>query len=426
MAHTPEKLHGKLFADYMSFIDNVVNTQFDVFYSKLIAGIDCSGTETAKLAIIHYLLNKYSNVEENVEALDCIYNHRPFLGLVDADYTTEDALNTYTYLETFTNYLQKNYKQCGTTKIIVRTMPTGTSPFTLTPSGGIEVSTDGTTFSTDSIIVQGGDTVYIKATASCTECGKSAYEIWLDLGNEGTEQDFIDSLTGPEGPPGENANIEGLTWRGNWTVSPSPAYAINDAVQYNGTSYVKIGTGGNASLPPNDAANLNVSWEVLALQGMQGDDGAPGAPGTNGAFGVGGFRNIGSATSSWTLTATNALGTSGLRPLNPQTPIDQTITTLTNDAGVVITFSIGTACSLEIPNVLPNFPVGYQVTVMQLGAGQVQIKPVTSGTATISSANSMKYLRTQYSAATMIKVSAGNGSTTSDVWYLFGDLTNIV
>jgi hypothetical protein len=32
--------------------------------------------------------------------------------------------------------------------------------------------------------------------------GLSAYEIWLDLGNTGTEQDFIDSLTGPEGPQG--------------------------------------------------------------------------------------------------------------------------------------------------------------------------------------------------------------------------------
>ena len=32
--------------------------------------------------------------------------------------------------------------------------------------------------------------------------GLSAYEIWLDLGNTGTEQDFIDSLVGPEGPEG--------------------------------------------------------------------------------------------------------------------------------------------------------------------------------------------------------------------------------
>ena len=35
------------------------------------------------------------------------------------------------------------------------------------------------------------------------EEGMSAYEVWLDLGNTGTEQDFIDSLKGPEGEPGD-------------------------------------------------------------------------------------------------------------------------------------------------------------------------------------------------------------------------------
>ena len=33
--------------------------------------------------------------------------------------------------------------------------------------------------------------------------GDSAYDIWLSLGNTGTQQDFIDSLTGPQGPQGE-------------------------------------------------------------------------------------------------------------------------------------------------------------------------------------------------------------------------------
>ena len=36
--------------------------------------------------------------------------------------------------------------------------------------------------------------------------GLSAYEIWLDLGNTGTEQDFIDSLVGPEGPQGADGS----------------------------------------------------------------------------------------------------------------------------------------------------------------------------------------------------------------------------
>lgn len=37
--------------------------------------------------------------------------------------------------------------------------------------------------------------------------GKSAYEIWLDCGNTGTEQDFLDSLRGADGNDGTNASI---------------------------------------------------------------------------------------------------------------------------------------------------------------------------------------------------------------------------
>lgn len=39
------------------------------------------------------------------------------------------------------------------------------------------------------------------------EDGDSAYQIWLNLGNTGTEQDFIDSLTGPAGPAGPQGPI---------------------------------------------------------------------------------------------------------------------------------------------------------------------------------------------------------------------------
>ena len=40
--------------------------------------------------------------------------------------------------------------------------------------------------------------------------GKSAYQIWLDAGNTGTEQDFLDSLKGADGTPGATSwsNIE--------------------------------------------------------------------------------------------------------------------------------------------------------------------------------------------------------------------------
>lgn len=402
MAITPDKLHGKSFEDYMLFVDNVVSLQNDVFYSKLSAGVECSGIETAKLNIIQYLLKKYQDNVISTEALDCIYNLRPFTGLISEDYTTNDALNEYTYLQTFTNYLQKNYKQCGTTKIIVRTMPTGTSPFTLSPSGGIEVSTDGTTFSTDSLLVQGGDTIYIRATAVCGDCGESAYEIALNNGFPGTESEWLASLIGPKGAQGDPANIEGLTWKGTWSATPPTAYAVNDAVQYSGTSYVKTGSGGDASLPPNHVANLNISWEVLALQGMQGDTGPSG---TSGATGVNAIRE---ETDSTTMLATGT--TDGVD----------------TDKGVLVTINKGAATTFTIPYNLgtTNYPLKFQTSVMQLGVGQVQIvagvNPSNSSqSVTLLSANNMRYLRTQYSACTIIRI-------TTNTYYMFGDLTNIV
>ena len=39
--------------------------------------------------------------------------------------------------------------------------------------------------------------------------GDSAYDIWLSLGNTGTQQDFIDSLTGPQGPQGTSSSGDG-------------------------------------------------------------------------------------------------------------------------------------------------------------------------------------------------------------------------
>ena len=36
--------------------------------------------------------------------------------------------------------------------------------------------------------------------------GLTAYEVWVNLGNTGTEQEFIDSLVGPQGEIGQGLN----------------------------------------------------------------------------------------------------------------------------------------------------------------------------------------------------------------------------
>jgi len=117
--------------------------------------------------------------------------------------------------------------------------------------------------------------------------GKSAYQIWLDLGNTGTEQDFIDSnkgADGQDGAPGQDG-----------TDGQDGAPGAPGADGTNGTD------GENAYQIWLDNGNVGTEQDFLdslvgadGAQGPQGDpgndgnDGAPGTPGTNGTDGVDG------------------------------------------------------------------------------------------------------------------------------------------
>jgi hypothetical protein len=94
------------------------------------------------------------------------------------------------------------------------------------------------------------------------------------------------------------------------------------------------------------------------------------------------------------------------------------------DAGCVVLAEASSPVTITVPILIDaNFPPGHQVTIMQKGTGQVRIVGVSTGTpattVTIESANSMQYLRTKYSAATLVK-------RDNNLWYMFGDLTNVV
>ena len=104
---------------------------------------------------------------------------------------------------------------------------------------------------------------------------------------------------GPMGPAGAAgasgaSGAPGLSWRGTWSATKS--YAVNDAVQFNGTSYIDIqaATGRQPDTSPT-------FWSVLAQQGSAGTPGAngsngvagtPGAPGANGTNGLPGLPGI--------------------------------------------------------------------------------------------------------------------------------------
>jgi hypothetical protein len=118
------------------------------------------------------------------------------------------------------------------------------------------------------------------------ECGLSAYEVWLALGNEGTEQDFIDSLTGPTGPQGEQgpqglpgeAGTSGLGDSGSfWDItdqggpdvySPDTPYPmlLGEADTANNRG-VSISNGSQFTFTNPGVYNLAFSAQYTRLQG---------------------------------------------------------------------------------------------------------------------------------------------------------------
>jgi hypothetical protein len=88
--------------------------------------------------------------------------------------------------------------------------------------------------------------------------------------------------------------------------------------------------------------------------------------------------------------------------------------------GQVVTMDNASANNFSIPtNASVAFPIGTQINVLQIGAGQTTIQAVTSGTTSILSTGgtaAAPKLRARYSAATCLK--AG-----TDLWYVFGDVS---
>jgi len=104
--------------------------------------------------------------------------------------------------------------------------------------------------------------------------------------------------------------------------------------------------------------------------------------------------------------------------LNAQTGTTYTFV-LTDANNTLVTASNASAQTYSIPtNANVAYPIGSQINIIAIGAGQVTINAVTSGTTTILSnggtAASPK-LRVQYSSATCIKVA-------TDTWYVVGDI----
>ena len=112
--------------------------------------------------------------------------------------------------------------------------------------------------------------------------------------------------------------------------------------------------------------------------------------------------------------------------VSPSTPLTidaktgTTYTFVLQDANnELITASNSSAQTYSIPtNASVAFPIGAQINIIQIGAGQVTINAVTSGTTSVLSNGATAAapkLRVQYSSATLVKVA-------TDAWYVIGDI----
>lgn len=99
-------------------------------------------------------------------------------------------------------------------------------------------------------------------------------------------------------------------------------------------------------------------------------------------------------------------------PLNTQT--GTTYTLVAGDAGDLVTLNNAAAITLTVPtNASVAYANGTQITLTQIGAGQVTVVGDTG--VTVNATPGLK-LRTQYSAATLIKLATNS-------WILIGDLS---
>ena len=192
-----------------------------------------------------------------------------------------------------------------------------------------------------------------------------------------------------------------------WT-SANPTLAAGEWGLETDTLKTKIGNGSTA-------------WTSLAYQGA----------GTVTSITAGTGLSGGTITASGTIAIDSTVATlTGTQTLTNKTLTDPKInltidpetasyTAVLANNGQVVTMDNSSANTFSIPtNASVAFPIGTQINVLQIGAGQTTIQAVTSGTTSVLSTGATAAapkLRAQYSAATCLK--AG-----TDLWYVFGDI----
>jgi hypothetical protein len=193
-----------------------------------------------------------------------------------------------------------------------------------------------------------------------------------------------------------------------WTSS-NPTLSSGEFGYETDTGKIKIGNGSTAwtSLAYTGAGTVT---SIIAGTGLSG-----GTITSTGTIAI----DATVATLTGTQTLTNKTLTDPKINVAFDAQTGTTYTTLLDDNGQVVTMNNASANILSIPtNASVAYPVGTQINVLQIGAGQTTIQAVTSGTTTILSTAATAAapkLRTRYSMATCIKAA-------TDTWYVVGDI----
>ena len=214
------------------------------------------------------------------------------------------------------------------------------SSFEAEGSGVIQVSLDGSTYTSGPVTVENGNTLYVQA----------------------------------------NSIPSGLTWQG--VYDSGNAYDLNDVVYTNYSSVYATWWAQDAvpagQAPPNGSTS-NAYWVQLGTQGPQGPQGPPNAIATSA------FRPA--------TTSTNVLATGPIVGTNNDTGV---FILMNSSANTTLTILSGLST-----NSSTGIPLNSQVSVMRIGTGTVQV--IAASGVTLRSADNATYLRTQYSSATLIR-----------------------
>jgi hypothetical protein len=194
-------------------------------------------------------------------------------------------------------------------------------------------------------------------------------------------------------------------------VAPAlPANSISLATVYVGAGALSI-TSGNIT---DTRVSVTTNLPIGDITGVTAGTGLTGG-GTSGTVTLAIDSTVATLTGSQTLT--NKILTAPQVNLGINAQSGTTYTTVLADNGKLVTLTNGSSIALTIPlNSSIAYPVGAQLNLAQLGAGQVTIAGAGGVTVVSTGATAATpKLRAQYSTATAVQTSVDN-------WLVMGDI----